>query len=146
MVLYEPFFLNLYWRCTSIGRGDLALFSARARERATAFWVGCLGRDEPTNGTKSHYKTQSNSKGSYERQGMPKAKGAIVQIEIGLPRTSDYLKIQLGRPKTGIVYVAQCGVWGLGSRLGVHLRPPVAFPSPPLSNCTILGWAVCGLI
>ena len=26
--------------------------------------------------------------------------------------------------------------------MGAHPRPPVAFPSPLLSNCTILGWAV----
>ena len=36
----------------------------------------------------------------------------------------------------------QSGVWGLESRLGVLPRPPVAFPSPPLSICIILHWAV----
>ena len=35
-----------------------------------------------------------------------KTKNILVQIEIGLPRTSDHLKIWLGRPRTGIVYVA----------------------------------------
>ena len=33
MVLYGPCFLNIYRRCIDIGRGSLALFSARARER-----------------------------------------------------------------------------------------------------------------
>ena len=35
-----------------------------------------------------------------------KRKNILVQIEIGLPRTSDHLKIWLGRPRCGIVYVA----------------------------------------
>ena len=35
-----------------------------------------------------------------------KRRSILVQIEIGLPRTSDHLKIWLGRPRTGIVYVA----------------------------------------
>ena len=35
-----------------------------------------------------------------------KMKNILVQIEIGLPGTSDHLKIWLGRPRTGIVYVA----------------------------------------
>ena len=36
----------------------------------------------------------------------------------------------------------QSGVWGIGSRLRVHPQPTVAFPSPLLSICIILGWAV----
>ncbi len=39
VVLNEPCFLNLYRRCIDIGRGILGLFSARARERATDFWL-----------------------------------------------------------------------------------------------------------
>lgn len=42
IVLIEPCFLNPDRRCLSIGRGSLAFFSARARERergATAFLV-----------------------------------------------------------------------------------------------------------
>ena len=41
-------------------------------------------------------------------------------------------------PKKGL----QSGIWGLGSRLGVHPRPPVALSSPLLSICIISGWAV----
>ena len=37
----------------------------------------------------------------------PKQKVKIlVKIEIGLPRTPDHLKIWLGGPRTGIVYLA----------------------------------------
>ena len=62
MVLNEPCFLNLYRRYIDIGRGSFALFSARARERATASWLIVEEREKETKKTKPHYKTQLNSK------------------------------------------------------------------------------------
>ena len=74
MVLNEPCFLNLYRRCIDFGRGSFALFSARARERATASWLVVEERENQRTKAKPHYKTQLNSKRSSQRQGISKAK------------------------------------------------------------------------
>ena len=108
IVLNEPCFLNLYRRCIDIGRGSLALFSARARERPTASWSIVEERENQRTKAKPHYKTQLNSKKIVPAAGYAKSKtkNISVQIEIGLPRTSDHLKIWLGIPDYGISRMA----------------------------------------
>ena len=65
-------------------------------------------RDEKTTKAKPHYRNSTELKKFVPAVGYAKSKtkNILVQIEIGLPRTSDHLKIWLGRPRTGIVYVA----------------------------------------